>query len=85
MSSKLAEDSELSAIGRWAEQSMLLTNGRSQYPSRGDLESWPACLRCCDGREALRMQWHTRLRQLAGLPDWSAPKQQSNGSRVIQR
>jgi triphosphoribosyl-dephospho-CoA synthase len=75
---------ELGALGRWAEQSMLLTTGganthRGAIWSLGLLVSAAAM-----GANSLDEVAH-RARQLASLPDWGAPKQQSNGSRVIQR
>ncbi|MEY2606785.1 MAG: triphosphoribosyl-dephospho-CoA synthase [Verrucomicrobiota bacterium] len=74
----------LGAIGRWAEQSMLLTTGganthRGAIWSLGLLVSAAAM-----GANSPDAVAYT-ARQLACLPDWSAPKQQSNGSRVIQR
>src|SRR5258707_4299809 len=75
---------ELGAIGRWAEQSMLLTTGGANA-HRGAI--WTlglfvsAAAMGANSPDAVAY----RARQLACLPDWSAPKQQSNGSRVIQR
>jgi triphosphoribosyl-dephospho-CoA synthase len=74
---------ELGAIGRWAEQSMLLATGganshRGAIWSLGLLVSAAAM----GGNSPDAMAY--RASQLAGLPDWNAPKQQSNGSRVIQ-
>jgi triphosphoribosyl-dephospho-CoA synthase len=75
---------DLGAIGRRAEQSMLLTTGGANT-HRGAI--WALGLLV----SAAAMGAHSpdavadKARQLACLPDWSAPKQQSNGSRVIQR
>jgi triphosphoribosyl-dephospho-CoA synthase len=74
----------LGAIGRRAEQSMLLTTGganthRGAIWTLGLLVSAAAM-----GANSADAVAYT-ARQLACLPDWSAPKQQSNGSRVIQR
>ena len=74
---------ELGAIGRWAEQSMLQATGganthRGAIWSLGLLVS--AAAMGANSPDAVAY----RASQLAGLPDWSAPKQQSNGSRVIQ-
>jgi triphosphoribosyl-dephospho-CoA synthase len=80
-SQSLRED--LGAIGRWAEHSMLLTTGGANT-HRGAI--WTLGLLV----SAAAMEANSpdavayRARQLAGLPDWSATKQQSNGSRVIQ-
>jgi triphosphoribosyl-dephospho-CoA synthase len=75
---------ELGAIGRWAEQSMLLATGganthRGAIWSLGLLVS--AAAMGANSPEAVAY----RARQLACLPDWSSPKQQSNGLRVVQR
>ena len=75
---------ELGAIGRWAEQSMLLTTSgvnthRGAIWTLGLLVS--AAAMGANAPDAVAY----RARQLACLPDWSAPKQPSNGSRVIQR
>src|SRR5260221_9253492 len=75
---------ELGAIGRWAEQSMLQATGganthRGAIWSLGLLVS--AAAMGANSPDAVAY----RASQLAGLPDWSAPKQQSNGLRVIQR
>jgi triphosphoribosyl-dephospho-CoA synthase len=75
---------ELGAIGRWAEQSMLQATGganthRGAIWSLGLLVS--AAAMGANSPDAVAY----RASQLAGLPDWSAPKQESNGSRVIQR
>jgi triphosphoribosyl-dephospho-CoA synthase len=74
---------ELGAIGRWAEQSMLLTTDganthRGAIWTLGLLVSAAAM-----GAHSPDAVAHT-ARQLACLPDWNAPKQESNGSRVIQ-
>ncbi len=75
---------ELGAIGRRAEQSMLLTTGGANT-HRGAI--WTLGLLV----SAVAMGANSpcaaayKARQLACLPDWSAPNQQSNGSRVIQR
>jgi triphosphoribosyl-dephospho-CoA synthase len=74
---------ELGAIGRWAEQSMLQATGganthRGAIWSLGLLVS--AAAMGANTPDAVAY----RASQLARLPDWSAPKQQSNGSRVIQ-
>jgi len=81
-SQTLRED--LGAIGRWAEQSMLLTTGganthRGAIWTLGLLVS--AAATGANSPDAVA----SRARQLACLPDSSAPGQQSNGSRVIQR
>src|SRR5258705_7283987 len=81
-SQTLRED--LGAIGRWAEESMLLTTGganthRGAIWTLGLLVS--AAAMGANSPDAVAYG----ARQLACLPDWSAPKQQSNGSRVIQR
>src|SRR5258707_2619662 len=81
-SQTLRED--LGAIGRWAEQSMLLTTGganthRGAIWTLGLLVS--AAAMGANSSDAVAYS----ARQLACLPDRSAPKQQSNGSRVIQR
>src|SRR5258705_1315177 len=81
-SQTLRED--LGAIGRWAEESMLLTTGganthRGAIWTVGLLVS--AAAMGANSPDAVAYG----ARQLACLPDWSAPKQQSNGSRVIQR
>jgi triphosphoribosyl-dephospho-CoA synthase len=75
---------DLGAIGRWAEQSMLLTTGganthRGAIWALGLLVSAAAM-----GANSPDAMAYT-ARQLACLPDWRAPRQQSNGSRVIQR
>ena len=75
---------ELGAIGRSAEQSMLLTTGganthRGAIWTLGLLVS--AAAMGANSTDGVAY----RARQLAGLPDWSAQNQQSNGSRVIQR
>jgi triphosphoribosyl-dephospho-CoA synthase len=75
---------DLGAIGRWAEQSMLLITGganthRGAIWTLGLLVS--AAAMGANSPDAVACT----ARQLACLPDWSAPKQQSNGSRVIQR
>ena len=74
----------LGAIGHWAEQSMLLTTGGANT-HRGAI--W--CLGLLVSAVAMGATSTAAVaytaRQLAGLPDWSATKQQSNGSRVIQR
>jgi triphosphoribosyl-dephospho-CoA synthase len=75
---------DLGTIGRRAERSMLLTTGgvnthRGAIWTLGLLVS--AAATGASSSEAVAY----RARQLACLPDWSAPKQQSNGSRVIQR
>jgi triphosphoribosyl-dephospho-CoA synthase len=75
---------ELGAIGRWAEQSMLLATGganthRGAIWSLGLLVS--AAAMGANSSDAVAY----RARQLACLPDWSVPKQQSNGLRVVQR
>jgi triphosphoribosyl-dephospho-CoA synthase len=75
---------ELGAIGRWAEQSMLLTTDganthRGAIWTLGLLVSAAAM-----GGHSPDAVAHTAHR-LACLPDWNAPKQESNGSRVIQR
>src|SRR6202047_2230793 len=81
-SQTLRED--LGAIGRWAEQSMLLTTGGANT-HRGGI--WTvgllvsAAAMGANSPDAVAYS----ARQLACLPDWSAPRQQSNGSRVIQR
>ncbi len=74
----------LGAIGRWAEQSMLVTTGganthRGAIWTLGLLVS--AAAMGPNSPDAVAY----RAGQLACLPDWSAPKQQSNGSRVSQR
>jgi len=74
---------DLGAIGRWAEQSMLLITGganthRGAIWTLGLLVS--AVAMGANSPDAVACT----ARQLACLPDWSAPKQQSNGSRVIQ-
>jgi triphosphoribosyl-dephospho-CoA synthase len=74
---------ELGAIGRRAEQSMLQATGganthRGAIWSLGLLVSAAAMGANSPDAAAYRAS------QLAELPDWSAPKQQSNGSRVIQ-
>jgi len=81
-SQTLRED--LGAIGRWAEQSMLLTTGganthRGAIWTLGLLVS--AAAMGANSPDAMAYA----ARQLACLPDWSASRQQSNGSRVIQR
>jgi triphosphoribosyl-dephospho-CoA synthase len=81
-SQSLRED--LGATGRWAEQSMLLTTAganthRGAIWTLGLLVSAAAM-----GANSPDAVAYT-ARQLACMPDWSAPKQQSNGSRVIQR
>ena len=81
-SQSLRED--LGAIGRWGEQSMSLTTGganthRGAIWTLGLLVSAVAM-----GANSPDAVTYT-ARQLACLPDWSAPKQQSNGSRVIRR
>jgi triphosphoribosyl-dephospho-CoA synthase len=81
-SQSLRED--LGAIGRRAEHSMLLTTGGANT-HRGAI--WTLGLLV----SAAAMEANSpdavayRARQLACLPDWSAPKQHSKGSRVIQR
>src|SRR5258708_16808475 len=75
---------DLGTIGRWAEQSMLLTTGganahRGAIWTLGLLVS--AAAMGANSPDAVAY----RARQLACLPDWSAPNQQTNGSRVIQR
>jgi triphosphoribosyl-dephospho-CoA synthase len=75
---------ELGAIGRWAEQSMLLTTGGANT-HRGAI--WTLGLLVSAAAMGANSPYAVayQARQLACLPDWSAPKQQSNGSRVIQR
>jgi triphosphoribosyl-dephospho-CoA synthase len=75
---------ELGAIGRQAERSMFLTTAgvnthRGAIWALGLLVS--AAAMGASSPDAVAY----RARQLASLSDWSAPKQQSNGSRVIQR
>ena len=73
----------LGAIGRWAEQSMLLTTGQANT-HRGAIWSLGLLVSAAAmGANSPDAVAHT-ARQLACLPDWSTPKQQSNGSRVIQ-
>jgi triphosphoribosyl-dephospho-CoA synthase len=75
---------ELGAIGRWAEQSMLLTTGGANT-HRGAIWSLGLLVSAAAMGGSSPDAVAYKARQLAGLPDWSAPKQQSNGSRVIQR
>ena len=81
-SQTLRED--LGAIGRWAEQSMIHTTGGANT-HRGAIWSLGLLLSAvamgANSPDAVAYS----ARQLACLVDWSAPKQQSNGSRVIQR
>jgi triphosphoribosyl-dephospho-CoA synthase len=75
---------ELGAIGRWAEQSMLLTTAGANT-HRGAI--WTLGLFASAAAMGAISPYAVayKARQLACLPDWSAPNQQSNGSRVIQR
>jgi triphosphoribosyl-dephospho-CoA synthase len=73
----------LGAIGRWAEQSMLLSTGgvnshRGSIWTLGLLVS--AAAMGNSSPETITM----RAGRLACFRDWSAPKHESNGSRVIQ-
>jgi triphosphoribosyl-dephospho-CoA synthase len=75
---------ELGAIGRWAEQSMLLTTGGANT-HRGAI--WTLGLLVSAAAMGAKSPYAVayKARQLACLADRRAPKQQSNGSRVIQR
>jgi triphosphoribosyl-dephospho-CoA synthase len=79
-SQTLRED--LGAIGRRAEQSMLLTTGGANT-HRGAI--WTLGLLVSAAAMGANSAMAYTARQLACLPDCSAPRQQSNGSRVIQR
>ena len=81
-SQTLRED--LGAIGRWAEQSMLLTTGGANT-HRGAIWTVGLLVSAAAMGATSPDAVAYRARQVACLPDWSAPKQQSNGSRVIQR
>jgi triphosphoribosyl-dephospho-CoA synthase len=75
---------ELGAIGRRAEQSMLLTTGGTNT-HRGAIWSLGLLVSAAAMGVNFVDEVAYRARQLASLSDWSAPNQQSNGSRVIQR
>jgi triphosphoribosyl-dephospho-CoA synthase len=75
---------ELGAIGRSAEQSMLLTTGGANT-HRGAIWTLGLLVSAAAMGANSPNTVADRARQLAGLPDWNAPNQQSNGSRVIQR
>jgi len=75
---------DLGAIGRWAEQSMLLTTGGANT-HRGAIWTLGLLVSAAATGATSPDAVAYRARQLACLPDGSAPKQQSNGSRVIQR
>jgi triphosphoribosyl-dephospho-CoA synthase len=75
---------ELGAIGRWAEQSMLLTTGGANT-HRGAIWTLGLLVSAAAMGANSPCAAAYKARQLACLPDWSAPNQQSNGSRVIQR
>jgi len=74
----------LGAIGRWAEQSMLLTTGGANT-HRGAIWSLGLLVSAAAMGANSPAAVANTARQLACLPDCSAPKQQSNGSRAIQR
>jgi len=73
----------LGVIGRWAEQSMLLKTGGANS-HRGAIWSLGLLVSAAAMGGSSPDAVACKARQLAGLHDWSAPKQQSNGSRVIQ-
>src|SRR5260370_17063412 len=75
---------DLGAIGRWAEQSMLLTTGGANT-HRGAIWTLGLLVSAAAMGATSPDAVAYRARQVACLPDWSAPKPQSNGSRVIQR
>jgi triphosphoribosyl-dephospho-CoA synthase len=75
---------ELGAIGRWAEQSMLLTTGGANT-HRGAIWTLGLLVSAAAMGANSPCAVAYSARQLACLPDWSAPNQQSNGLRVIQR
>src|SRR5260221_2628565 len=75
---------DLGTIGRWAEQSMLLTTGGANA-HRGAIWTLSLLVSAAAMGATSPDAVAYRARQVACLPDWSAPKQQSNGSRVIQR
>ena len=75
---------DLGTIGRWAEQSMLLTTGGANT-HRGAIWTLGLLVSAAAMKANSPDAVAYTARQLACLPDWSAPKQQSNGSRVIQR
>jgi len=75
---------DLGAIGRWAEQSMLLTTGGANT-HRGAIWTLGLLVSAAAMGATSPDAVAYRARQLACLPDRSAPKEQSNGSRVIQR
>jgi triphosphoribosyl-dephospho-CoA synthase len=81
-SQPLRED--LGAIGRLAEQLMLLTTGGANT-HRGAIWTLGLLVSAAAMKANSPDAMADTARQLASLPDWSAPKQQSNGSRVIQR
>jgi triphosphoribosyl-dephospho-CoA synthase len=74
----------LGAIGRRAEQSMLLATGGANT-HRGAIWALGLLVSAAAMGSNSPDGVAYRARQLACLPDGSAPKQQSNGSRVMQR
>ena len=75
---------ELGAIGRWAERSMLLTTGGANT-HRGAIWTLGLLVSATATGTTSPEAVADRAGRLACLPDRDAPKQESNGSRIMRR